>query len=168
MTNETTPSRETSFEQLEERLNEALQRLEDPDAPLEERVERHREAVRLHARMDDVLDDARKALKATDEKDGTDRRSEEAVAGEEPYEKLLARLTAVVEALERDGLPLARVLELHREAKALADRCESILNSAQGTLEELKPGGNGSPWANAGGSRAEPPREPEDRHDAPF
>ena len=134
MTNATRSS-EATFEQLEKRLHEALARLEDPDAPLEERVRQHREAVRLHARMDAVLAEARDLVKPAEAKTGTPPD-----AADEPYEKVLARLTAAVEELEREDLPLARALQLHREAEALADRCESILKSAQGTLEELTPG----------------------------
>ena len=144
MTNEATPSSAPSFEELEKRLNEVLERLEDPEAPLEERVKRHREAVRLHSRMDAVLADARRQVQATEAGSAAETRAGGAVADGEPYEKVLARLSAAVEELERDDLPLARVLALHQTAEALADRCEVILKEAQGTLEELRPGGDGS------------------------
>lgn len=131
------------FEELEKGLNEALARLEDPDAPLEERVKRHREAVRLHGRMDDILVAAGQALAATPSDSDGDPGPDDPPVSEEPYEKILARLTRAVENLEREDLPLARVLELHGEAEALAGRCEAILKSAEGALEELTPGGNG-------------------------
>ena len=126
----------SGFEALEARLETALEKLEDSGTPLEERIRFHTEAVRLHAEMERVLEAARKEVAAADDSPGAPRPSPagEPVA-DEPYERVLDRLKQTVEEMEQDDLPLARILDLHRQAGALAERCETILKSAQDTLE---------------------------------
>ena len=83
----------------------------------------------MHRRLEAIVEAARKAT-AEPGKDAP----QSGPGGEdaaEPYEKVRDRLGAVVNALEADDLPLARVIELHREAQRLAARCEAILDGAQ-------------------------------------
>ncbi len=125
-----TPPPEATFEALEAELEAATRRLEDASVPLEERLELHARAASMHRRLEATLEAARKATAET----GADAASGSRPGGEEaaePYEKVRNRLAAVVSALEADDLPLARVIELHREAQRLAARCEAILDGAQ-------------------------------------
>ena len=120
------PPPEPTFESLEAELEQATRRLEDASVPLEERLQLHARAASMHRRLEALVEAARKAAAEP---------GKEAAAGEEdatePYEKVRDRLGAVVNALEADDLPLARVVELHREAQRLAARCEAILDGAQ-------------------------------------
>ena len=68
-------------------------------------------------------------------------------------------------ALEADGLPLARVIELHREAQRLAARCEAILDGAQKQIEKA---GGGSPAGPAAPGDAPAAREGDPDPDVPF
>ncbi len=129
----------SAFEDLERSLGEALRELEDESAeiPLERRVALHAKAVRLHAAMEDVLAAAEKEVRP-----GGDGEASEptGAAPAEPYEQTLGRLRETVRELERDDLPLARVIELHHLAEALTGRCEAILASAQKRLDDAGPG----------------------------
>ena len=120
------PPPEPTFESLEAELEQVTRRLEDASVPLEERLKLHARAVSMHGRLEAIVDAARKATAETG-KDAV-REGEDAA---EPYEKVRDRLGAVVNALEADDLPLARLVELHREAQRLAARCEAILDGAQ-------------------------------------
>ena len=123
------PRPEATFESLEAELEQATRRLEDASVPLEERLELHARAAAMHRRLEAIVEAARKAT-AEPGKDAP----QSGPGGEdaaEPYEKVRDRLGAAVNALEADDLPLARVIELHREAQRLAARCEAILDGAQ-------------------------------------
>ena len=127
------PPPEATFESLEAELEKVTRRLEDATVPLEERLKLHARAASMHRRLEAIVEGARKATAGTgkDASPGSGPGSEDAA---EPYEKVRDRLAAVVNALEADDLPLARVIELHREAQRLAARCEAILDGAQGEI----------------------------------
>ena len=121
---------DATFESLEAELEKVTRRLEDASVPLEERLKLHARAASMHRRLEAIVEAARQATAAT----GKDVASGSRPGGEdaaEPYETVRDRLAAVVNALEGDDLPLARVIELHREAQRLAARCEAILDGAQ-------------------------------------
>ncbi len=140
------PPPEATFESLEAELEQATRRLEDPSVPLEERLQLHARAAAMHRRLEAIVEAARKATAEP----GKDVAPEDEDAAE-PYEKVRDRLGAVVNALEADDLPLARVVELHREAQRLAARCEAILDGAQETVAR----------AAGGASTGDPDVEPD-------
>ena len=123
------PPPEATFESLEAELERATRKLEDASVPLEERLELHARAASMHGRLEAIVEAARKATAETGQDAAGSRPGAENAA--EPYEKVRDRLAAVVNALEADDLPLARIVELHREAQRLAARCEAILDGAQ-------------------------------------
>ena len=129
------PPPEPTFESLEAELEQVTRRLEDASVPLEERLKLHARAVSMHGRLEAIVDAARKATAET----GKDAAPEGGDAAE-PYEKVRDRLGAVVNALEADDLPLARLVELHREAQRLAARCEAILDGAQEAIRQAAGG----------------------------
>lgn len=139
------PPPEATFESLEAELEQATRRLEDASVPLEERLQLHARAAAMHRRLEAIVEAARKATAEP----GKDAAPEDKDAAE-PYEKVRDRLGAVVNALEADDLPLARVVELHREAQRLAARCEAILDGAQETVARAAGG------ASAGDPDVEP------------
>ena len=144
-----------TFEALETGLQALTRKLEHAEVPLESRLRLHAQAVETHRRLEAALEAARKAIlesPATEEPDAAG-----AAAEAEPYEAVRDRLGGVVDELEREDLPLARVVELHGQARRLAARCEAILNTARKQLEE------------AGGSetQAAAPRD-DDQDTAPF
>ena len=104
------PRPEATFESLEAELERVTRRLEDASVPLEERLQLHARAASMHRRLEALVEAARKATAET----GKDAFPGDEDAAE-PYEKVRVRLGAVVNALEADDLPLARVVELHRE-----------------------------------------------------
>ncbi len=53
------------------------------------------------------------------------------------YEEAFAALQAVVEQLEAGYLSLDETLQLYARGKALAERCQSLLEAAELRLEEL-------------------------------
>ena len=120
------PPAEATFESLEAQLEQVTRRLEDASVPLEERLRLHARAASMHGRLEAIVEAARKATAEP----GEDAAPKGETAAE-PYEKVRDRLAAVVNALEADDLPLARVVELHGEAQRLAARCETILDGAQ-------------------------------------
>lgn len=127
------PPPEATFESLEAELEAVTRRLEDASVPLEERLKLHARAASMHRRLETIVEAARQATTAT----GKDAASGSRPGGEdaaEPYETVRDRLAAVVNALEADDLPLARVIELHAEAQRLAARCEAILDGAQDAI----------------------------------
>ena len=129
------PPPEATFESLEAELEQVTRRLEDASVPLEERLRLHARALAMHQRLEALVEAARKAA--------AEPRPEPASGGEdaaEPYEKVRDRLAEVVNALEADDLPLARVIELHREAQRLAARCEAILDGAQEAIQRAAGG----------------------------
>ena len=120
------PPPEPSFESLEAELKAVTAQLEDPAVPLEKRLRLHAGAVSRQRRLEAIVEAARKA---TSEAKPEDPRTGEGAGP--PYEVVRDRLAEVVNALEADDLPLARVIDLHREAQRLASRCEAILDAAQ-------------------------------------
>ena len=140
------PPPDATFESLEAELERVTRRLEDASVPLEARLKLHARAASLHRRLEAIVEAARKATAGTgkDAAPGSRPGGEDAA---EPYEKVRDRLAAVVNALEADDLPLARVIELHREAQRLAARCEAILDGAQ---EQIARAAGGSDAGEAG------------------
>lgn len=132
---EPAPPPEATFESLEAELEQETRRLEDASVPLEERLQLHARATAMHRRLEALVEAARKATAEP----GRDAAPEDQDAAQ-PYEKVRDRLGAVVNALEADDLPLARVVELHREAQRLAARCEAILDGAQEAVQQAAGG----------------------------
>lgn len=158
------PRAEATFESLEADLEKVTRQLEDASVPLEERLELHARAASLHRRLEAMVEAARQATTPTggDAASGSPPDGEDAA---EPYERVRDRLAEVVNALEADGLPLARVIELHREAQRLAARCEAILDGAQKQIEKA---GGGSPAGPAAPGDAPAAREGDPDPDVPF
>ena len=129
------PPPEATFESLEAELERVTRRLEDASVPLEERLQLHARAASMHGRLEALVEAARQATAEP----GRDAAPEGEDAAE-PYEKVRDRLGAVVNALEADDLPLARVVELHGEAQRLAARCEAILDGAQEAVQQAAGG----------------------------
>ena len=148
-TGDTSPVAEATFESLEAALEKVTRKLEDASVPLEERLGLHARAASLHRRLEAIVEAARQATTQT----GGDTASKRPPDGEdaaEPYERVRDRLAVVVNALEGDDLPLARVIELHREAQRLAARCEAILDGAQEQIErQIEKDAGGSPTGPA-------------------
>ena len=150
----TAPKAAATFESLEAELAKVTRRLEDASVPLEARLELHARATSMHGRLEAIVEAARQATSQT----GGDAASGRPPEGEdpaEPYERVRDRLAEVVRALEADDLPLARVIELHREAQRLAARCEAILDGAQEQIEKTAggpPPTGDAPAASAGDS----------------
>ncbi len=119
----------TSYEALETELEAALEKLEAPGIPLEERLRLHNRATELYQSLEKGLAEARAELERRDPAPDTGE------AGE--YEALSSRLEKTVTAMEDRELPLRRVLELRREALGLAARCERILENASGRIRNL-------------------------------
>lgn len=154
-----------SFERLQAELEAAVAKLGQEDLPLEERLALHARAVGLHARLEELLGEARGRAAAIEQAAGSDGAGDAAGGvADEPYEVLHARLQAVVERLEDGGLPLAEVVRLHSEAHRLAARCDHLLKTAQGRVDRVTARRGDS------GSRdpAPPPDPPEDDEEAPF
>ena len=153
------PPSAATFESLESRLQAVTQKLEDPAVPLEERLRLHERAVSMHKELEVILNAARAA---TSKAAGAPV-SPSVEPSREPYEAVRDRLAQVVNALESDDLPLARVVELHGEARRLAARCEAILEGARGKIAQPA---ETTPAAPSGDDRA-PPRTPW-HDDVPF
>ena len=147
---------EKTFETLETELEAKVRRLEDPAVPLERRLALHAGAVRLHQRLEAQLEAAKTEMAAAE------RDTAVAEAPEEPYEVVRDRLAAVVAELEKESLPLARVVVLHREAWRLASRCEAILTTAQEKMQQIA----GEPGAAPAPTTASAPDE--DDNFVPF
>lgn len=129
------PPPEATFESLAAELEQVTRRLENASVPLEERLRLHARALAMHQRLEALVETART--------DAAEPRPDAVPADEapaEPYEKVRDRLAAVVNALEADDLPLARVIELHREAQRLAARCKAILDGAQEAIQRAAGG----------------------------
>ncbi len=148
----TVPPAEATFESLEAELKQVTGQLESPAVPLEKRLQLHARAASMHRRLEAIVEAARKA---TSDAGPEDPRTGEGAA--QPYEAVRDRLAEVVNALEADDLPLARVIDLHREAQRLASRCEAILDAAQ---EQIS-------GAAAGPAPAAPDNQPSAREEAP-
>ena len=54
------------------------------------------------------------------------------------FEAAFKLLSEVVDSLEGGGLPLAQTTGLYERGKALAQRCNQLLNDAQLTITQLK------------------------------
>lgn len=150
------PPPEPTFESIESELQAVMRKLEDPEVPLQERLQLHARAAALHQRLESILTAAREATGESGP-EGDPPTAPAAENSAEPYEAVRDRLAAIVNTLEGDDLPLARIVALHAEARRLAARCEAILSAAQ---EEIAR----STEASAAGPGA-PETEPED---APF
>ena len=170
------PRSEPTFESLERELKTVTGRLEDPAVPLEERLRLHAQAVSLHGKLEAILERAREATGGTEEEAGPAGGPAAEDPGE-PYEAVRDRLAEVVNALEQDDLPLARMVELHREAEVLAARCEAILDSAQERIvRTAEKSGEESGGESAGESGTAPPpagsslpaSDEDQEHDVPF
>ena len=158
------PRSEPTFESLERELKTVTGRLEDPAVPLEERLRLHARAVALHTRLEATLEAARKTT-GEDGNEAGPKAKPPPDDGGEPYEAVRDRLAEVANALERDDLPLARVVELHREAERLAARCEAILETAQDQIARTGgDSGNAPPPAASSGSTPDGER----RDDVPL
>ena len=66
-------------------------------------------------------------------------------AGE--FETALARLEAIVKQLETEDVSLDLSVELFKEGKELARKCEALLKAAQTTIEAANNGAAGSDQA---------------------
>ena len=177
----TAPPPEPSFESVEAELKAVTAQLEDPAVALEERLQLHARAASMHQRLEAIVEAARKATSKATSEAANDAPNEAgppglpgagAGAGEgprEPYEAVRDRLAEVVNTLENEDLPLARVINLHGEAQRLAARCEAILGAAQ---EQITQTGTTSGTTSGAGPGAPPPavhRAGEDPDsDAPF
>ena len=171
----TAPPPEPSFESVEAELKAVTAQLEDAAVALQERLQLHARAVSLHQRLEAIVEAARKATSEAANDAANEAPNESGppglpgpLAGEgakEPYEAVRDRLAEVVNALESENLPLARVIDLHGEAQKLAARCEAILGAAQEQITT-----SGTPSGTTSG--AAPPaaqRAGEDPgSDAPF
>jgi exodeoxyribonuclease VII small subunit len=51
------------------------------------------------------------------------------------FEESLAGLEALVEAMEKEQLPLEELVVCYEKGSVLLDRCESLLQSARGRIE---------------------------------
>ena len=185
----TAPPPEPSFESVEAELKAVTAQLEDPAVALEERLQLHARAASMHQRLEAIVEAARKATSKATSEAANDAPNEAgppglpgagAGAGEgprEPYEAVRDRLAEVVNTLENEDLPLARVINLHGEAQRLAARCEAILGAAQEQITQTGitsgiTSGTTSGTTSGAGPGAPPPavhRAGEDQDsDAPF
>jgi exodeoxyribonuclease VII small subunit len=76
------------------------------------------------------------------------------------FEDALAGLEGIVEAMEREQLPLEELVDNYEKGSALLARCESILKTARGRIEliTLRNQQGGSVGVDAGNeSRPTPP-----------
>lgn len=163
---ESAPPPAATFESLEAELATVTERLEDASVPLEERLRLHARATSMHRRLEAIVEAARKATSTTADH-GASERPPDGEAPPEPYERVRDRLAEVVNALEADDLPLARVIELHREAQRLAARCEAILDGAQEQIEKAA-GGPAAPDAPSAPGDAAAARAGDSDSDVPF
>ena len=129
------PPAAATFESVEAELKEATGRLEDPAVPLGERLELHARAVSLHGKLEAIVEAAQEATTEIGRDAAAEDPGPEANSGA-PYEAVRDRLAEVVNTLEREDLPLARAIDLYREARRLAARCETILDAAQRQVAE--------------------------------
>ncbi len=153
----------TKFERTQAELDTVLARLEDPEAPLQERLALHVRAVRLQELLEATLERARETLEEPVAPPGAAPDPDFPQGAEEPYESVLARLGDTVREMTNRELPLARVIELRRTALRLVARCESILAGVQ---EELDRSASGSDAASPPGPP--PPAVPPKGDEAPF
>ncbi len=72
---------------------------------------------------------------------------------ETSYEALMARLVAVVDRLERGGLPLAEALTLYEEGVALGTACQRLLEAAELQVRQLVPTADGGVPENGEGDQ---------------
>jgi exodeoxyribonuclease VII small subunit len=67
-------------------------------------------------------------------------------AGQElPYEEALAKLEAIVEAMEGGELPLETLLAKYEEGVRLAEACQGKLAAAETRIQQLERAANGNP-----------------------
>ena len=69
------------------------------------------------------------------------------------FEKALARLEEIVAHLETEGVGLDQSVELFKEGKKLARRCEELLKDAQDAIDASN---RGEPQASAQAERRPP------------
>ena len=175
----TAPPPEPSFESVEAELKAVTAQLEDPAVALQERLQLHARAVSMHKRLEAIVEAARKATSEAANNAANDAPNEAGppglpgpLAGEgakEPYEAVRDRLAEVVNGLESENLPLARVIDLHGEAQRLAARCEAILGAAQEQITQTGATSGATSGAGPGGAPPAAQRAGEDPgSDAPF
>lgn len=106
-----------------------------------------------------------------------DQRADKGKGEGEPYAEVVARLRAIVEALESGQLPLEASLERFAEGVELVKRGEKLLSDAEKRIEQLlsEDGRTAplSPDAPAASPRGAPKRSPArgggaDDEDVPF
>jgi exodeoxyribonuclease VII small subunit len=85
---------------------------------------------------------------------GTDSRAEDL-----PFEEALAKLEAIVEAMETEELPLESLLARFEEGTRLARRCQNRLAEAELKIQQLERNNAGDPVLK--------PVNPEDEPAAP-
>jgi len=54
------------------------------------------------------------------------------------FEEAMAELEQIVRALEGGGMPLEEALALYERGRALADRCQQLLQEAQLRVQQLE------------------------------
>ena len=57
------------------------------------------------------------------------------------YSQKIARLEEILGSMERNVLPLEKVLELYQEGQKLVAECRDFLTKAEGTIKKLEDDG---------------------------
>lgn len=57
------------------------------------------------------------------------------------YSQKIARLEEILGSMERNVLPLEKVLELYQEGQKLVAECRDFLTKAEGTIKKLEEDG---------------------------
>ena len=57
------------------------------------------------------------------------------------YSQKIARLEEILGSMERNVLPLEKVLELYQEGQRLVAECRDFLTKAEGTIKKLEDDG---------------------------
>lgn len=60
-----------------------------------------------------------------------------------PFEEAFAQLEAAVTALQDGKLPLERAMQYYQEGMKLAQHCNTLLQQAELSVQQLTLGGNG-------------------------
>ena len=62
-----------------------------------------------------------------------------------PFEKALAELETIVQALERGDVPLEKSIELYERGNALKSHCDQLLKAAEARVEKITTDTSGRP-----------------------
>jgi exodeoxyribonuclease VII small subunit len=62
-----------------------------------------------------------------------------------PFEKALAELETIVQALERGDVPLEKSIELYERGNALKSHCDRLLKAAEARVEKITTDSSGRP-----------------------